>query len=189
MKVISMKVVYILVGGVAPVACFAFDTLVFTADGYLGRARVFAYLVAGLCVALFVGQKWVKPLAPRAWVWAPCFMVVGAVALAVAVMVIPITLVGCLYAGFTLLFYTRGDLIPGSLRSLLEQVFVLFASAVGLMAWAPALLYLYTGLRGVRETFMSVRRLLAALAFGLAALGGPALLNAAWLGFTGGRRP
>jgi hypothetical protein len=170
-----MKVRPVLLGVVAPIACLSFDGVVFKASypgvvgltpgTLLGDYRVFAYLAAGLCVALFVGQTWVKPLAPYAWLWAPCFAVVGAGALVVAIIVIPDAVIGVLSTG--------------SRQNLLANGFFLFSSVVGLIAWAPARLYLRTGLRGVREAVRSMRRVVAALAFGLAVLGVPALLNGA----------
>jgi hypothetical protein len=183
-----MKVRPVLLGVVAPILCLAFDGVVFKGTypgigrssfgAILGDYRVFAYLVVGLCGALYVGQNWVKLLAPYAWLWAPSFVLIGAGALVVAIIVIPFALLTTLLCLGPISDLLRGrSVTPEYLLSLLQVVFYLFTSVVGLIAWAPALHYLRTGLRGMRGIFRSVRRVLAAVAFGLTVLGVPALLN------------
>jgi hypothetical protein len=186
-----MKRVDVLLGVVAPIVCLAFDMIVFKGnaagvgpnDVSLGDARVFTYLVVGLCVALFVCQKWVKSLAPCAWLWAPCFAVVGTGALLIAIPVIPLASLFALLAAGALINSLPHLVSHPAWEELLTTGNNLFTIAAGLVAWAPAVLYLRTGLRGVRASIWSVRRVLAALAFGLAVFGVPALVNGAALDF------
>jgi len=174
-----------LFGVITPILCLVTDTFLFKGGlngptgGVCGDARVFVYLVIGFGVVLFVCQKLVKPLAHYTWLWAPCFIIAGTVALVITILLIPIAGIGFLLATDGIIISLGSHTYQGTLQMLLDNTYYLFTCVLGLTAWVSALVFLRNGARNISDSLISLRHILAVLAFGLAVFGTSALVNSA----------